>query len=58
QGGKLVTGIAYAGIKHLTVSRGGYEDLGFNIRFDKERDLFVAYFNAKDISNNNRFSYC
>ena len=53
QGGKLVTGIAYAGIKHLTVSRGGYEDLDYNIRFDKERDLFVAYFKAKDISKNN-----
>ncbi|KKL59141.1 hypothetical protein LCGC14_2218280, partial [marine sediment metagenome] len=53
QGGKLVTGIAYAGIKHLTVSRGGYEDIDFKITFDKERDLFVAYFKAKDISNNN-----
>ena len=53
QGGKLVTGIAYAGIKHITSRRGGYEDIDFKVTWNEEFKEYEAWAKIRDNTNGN-----
>ncbi len=53
QGGKLVTGIAYAGIKHITSKRGNYEDIEFNVTWNEEFKEYEAWIKIRDNTNGN-----
>ena len=53
QGGVLVTGIAYAGIKHITSRRGGYEDIEFKVAWNEEFQEFEAWIKIRDNTNGN-----